>query len=416
MGARFRLRTWLYDLEANLLALPAAVLAALGGLGLGLPALEASGAWPGLTTLGAWVAPEAGTAQLVLATMAGAIMTVISVVYSILIVALSMLSVQFSTRVLAGFTRDRLSRFVLGLFVGTFAYDLAVVSAIRTDPPRVPGVAFALGLALAFLSLGMLVAFIHHIVRSIQANVLIDRIASDTLGVLDAVFPADGAPSAPCPPPGPFVVRATTSGYVQLIDLPGLAEASPGGQIVVLRPHGSFVAAGVPLCGADREIDAARAVSAFDLGVDRTMQDDAEFGFRQIVDIALKALSPAVNDPSTAVTVIDHLGRLLIHVARRPLGPIRVAVGAGAVFLPRPSWVDLLDLSVEQIRQVGASDMAVALRLMRVLGELAPMAVEAGARARILWHADRIRDGVASRFVEGDREELERRYAVVRAV
>jgi uncharacterized membrane protein len=143
------------------------------------------------------------------------------------------------------------------------------------------------------------------------------------------------------------------------------------------------------------------------------MQDDAEFGFRQVVDIALKALSPAVNDPSTAATVVDHLGRLLLRVVGRPLGGALYRSGAAELWVPQPGFADLLDLSMEQIRQYAASDMAVSLRCLRVLAEVAEATLDPARQARACFHADRIVEAVGSRFAEADRDELQRRHARV---
>lgn len=412
----FRLRQWSYDLHTNLLFRPALFLGGLLGLGWLLPVAELAAAerLPALAALSRYLAPEPATAQLLMATVAGAGMTVVSVVYSILLVALSLASMQFSTRILASFMRDRTSQNVLGLFVGSFAYCLAVIRAVHTDPPTVPGLSVALGLALSVGTLGALVLFIHHIVRSIQANNIVDRIADETVTVLDAVFPA-GRPGPPADDgrPLPHLVLAEDSGYVQLIDEDGLLAAAPGATLRLLRGNGAFVAAGVPLLAADRPLDAALARAAVDLGPERTMQDDVEFGFRQIVDIALKALSPAVNDPSTAATCVDHLGRLLLHATTRATGPRVRTGGGGRLFVPEPSFVDLLDLSMEQIRQYGRADMATALRLMRVLAELAPMVSDPTDRARVRFHADRIQAGAREAHCAEDNEELDRRHSAV---
>lgn len=412
MGARFRLRQWLYDLETNLLFVPAVELGLLLGAGVVLPLVERRYADAALGELSRWLAPEPASAQLLLATVAGAIMSVVSVVYSILLVALSMLSMQFSTRVLAGFMRDRLSRVVLGLFVGTFAYCLAVVRATSSEPRFVPGVAVTVGLVLALVSLAALVRFIDHIVRSIQANVLVDRIATEAETVLDAVFPADRVAATDPGASGlDHVVRSDRSGYIQLVDADGLLAS--GRRVRMLRPNGAFVAQGAALLATDAAAFDAALLRCIDIGPERTMQDDVEFGFRQVVDIALKALSPAVNDPSTAATVVDHLGRLLLRVVGRSLGGALYRSSSAELWIPQPGFADLLDLSMEQIRQYGASDMAVSLRCLRVLAEVAEAATDPERQKRARFHADRIVEAVGTRFAEADRDELQRRHARV---
>jgi uncharacterized membrane protein len=165
----------------------------------------------------------------------------------------------------------------------------------------------------------------------------------------------------------------------------------------------------------DRPAAADALLSALDIGAERTMQDDAEFGFRQIVDVALKALSPAVNDPSTAATVVDHLGRLLLRVSDRALGGELHRSATSTVWVPQPGFCDLLDLSMEQIRQYAVGDMAVSLRCLRVLAEVAEVHRDPAARHRAAWHADRVLGAVSDRFPEQECDELRRRHARVAA-
>jgi uncharacterized membrane protein len=210
-------------------------------------------------------------------------------------------------------------------------------------------------------------------------------------------------------------VRAIRSGYVQLVDVEGLLDAAGAGELRLLRPVGAFVAAGGPVAQARGAYAAdlpTRVADALDVGAMRTMQEDAEYGLRQIVDIALKALSPAVNDPSTACTCIDHLGRLLLRVAERE-DPRQEFVNAqgGRVVVPNTSFRTCVDLAFDQLRQYGASDMAVQLRMLRVLGDLATVAERAGDRAHLRLHGQLLHTAASSRFSAADREELDRRWA-----
>ena len=185
-----------------------------------------------------------------------------------------------------------------------------------------------------------------------------------------------------------------------------------GKRIHLLRAMGTFVAEGLPLVLVAPQATAAEAaalLAAIDLGPIRTMQRDVEFGVRKIVDVALKAISPAVNDPSTAATCIDHLGRLSVRMAgRRP-----VAVDRGGLVLPQTTLADLVDLSFEQLRQYGRTDMAVGLRLMRVLGEVASVTRDAATLARIATHARLLESAARAAFPAEDCDELGRRRAIV---
>lgn len=261
----------------------------------------------------------------------------------------------------------------------------------------------------------------HHIIRSIQANHLVDRIATETEGVIDEVLGASGGGDAgksdfaavggEVSAAGTAAV-ATDSGYVQLIDVAALrAVVAAGHPVEVTRPMGAFAVEGLPLAIVRLEpSEATLAIvrDAFDLGPVRTMQSDVEFGFRQIVDIALKAISPAVNDPSTACTCIDHLSRLLVRAARYP------AIATEPMLDLRPvRHGDLVDLSFEQIRQYGKSDMAVALRLLRAMGDVASVLRDEDGRTRLLAQARLLERAVRVHFPEEECQELTRRCEYV---
>lgn len=412
-ASRFVWRQRWFDLTSGLLFRPGLIIVALGLLGVLVPPLEARL----LPHASAWLGTEPASAQVLLGTVAGSMMTVISVVYSILLVALSLASMQFSTRVLGGMMRSRVSQHILGLFAGTFVYCLVLLRSVHVDPaPEVPGVALSLALALALTSLGGLVYFIHHIVQAIQAYHLVDRIATDTEAVIDAVFTEAGVPTdvpAPAPlAPDAVVVCATASGYIQALDVEGLRRLVPqGGRLVVVHAMGAFVSRGLPLAYAEGgPVDPEAVRAAFDMGPVRTLQDDVEFGLRQIVDIALKAISPAVNDPSTAATCIDHLGRLLIHLAGRRALPRE----RDGLVLPQPTHPDLIDLAFEQIRQYSRTDMAVALRQMRVLGDVASVTRHRASLDRLAAHGRLIEAAARAAFQTEDCDELERRSARLR--
>jgi len=176
---------------------------------------------------------------------------------------------------------------------------------------------------------------------------------------------------------------------------------------------GAFVARGLPIAhveGGAPDPDAVRA--AFDIGPVRTLQDDVEFGLRQIVDIALKAVSPAVNDPSTAATCIDHLGRLLVRLAGRTAPPLE----REGVVAPQPTHVDLVDLAFEQIRQYGRADMATALRLMRTLGDVASVTHDRVVLDRLAVHGRLVEAAARAAFAPEDCDELDRRATRLRTL
>ena len=415
-----RLRALAYDLRENLLFRPSVILFACALAGLTVPAWEGAGGRPLVEAVARAFPMEPGSAQVVLGTIASAMMTVVSVVYSILLVALSLASIQFSTRILASFMRDRPAQNTLGMLVGTFVYTLFVLRAVRTDPPFVPLIGVYSAIVLALTSLAVLVWFIHHIVRSIQANHLVDRIAGEAEPVVDSVFGPplrpgeEPAPAGhPLPPEGAVPILARRSGYIQLVSIDALLALARGGHLVVARGMGQFVAEGVPLAWwrGPAPLDPAALDAAFDIGPVRTMQDDAEWGFRQLVDIGLKAISPAVNDPSTGSTCIDHLLRLLVRAAPRATPNGRHAAGDALVEVPTTSFVELVRLSFEQLRQYARGDMSVSLRILRALADLADITPHAAGRGEILHQGRLVRDGVRAAFSEADCDELDARWA-----
>jgi uncharacterized membrane protein len=424
---RFILRQVYYDADRSLYARPALLLLVLAILAVVLPIAEEHMAVFRLVSKRlSWAVPdEPAAVQVVLGTIAGSVMTVVSIVYSMLIVALSLASTQFSPRILVGFMRDRTSQRILGLFIGTFTYCLLVLRATHTVPePFVPTTSVFGALLLALTCLGSLLYFVHHIAQAIQANYIVDRIATETEELIDATLPDKPAPIVELPPlpsaKSGYVVRAKQSGYVQLVAFDALANIAKERNVTlhIVRHMGQFVPEGAFLAISNEALDdeACRACrEAFDLGPIRTMQDDFEFGIRQIVDIALKAISPAVNDPSTAVTCIDHLSRLLGRIARRgdtEMVRLDEITGRVLVVLPVQGFSRALDLALNQIRQYGKSDIAVLLRIARALADVADMTEDATYRAAILRHAQML-NSVATPLSADDRQELDRRLDVL---
>ena len=420
MAARFkfRLRQLKHDLTSGMLFRPALISGTIALVGLALIELEATGTLPRWDGGGWFFGNDPGSAQAVLGAIAGSMMSVVSIVYSVLLVALSLASVQFSPRILGGFVRDRVSQRTLGVFLGTFVFCLLVMRATRAEPAWVATWAVAVGCLLGLACLVFLIYFLHHIATGIQVNNLVDRIATDTAAVMDDVGGAGAVAAVPPLPADAVAVEATASGYLQLVDHEGLvALARRSGAIVHIAVEpGDYVAPGSALAYLARPGAASAAPlttacrDAFDLGTVRTMQQDVGFGLRQLVDIALKAISPAVNDPSTAGTCIDRLGSLLAALAVRPSGTRVIADGdAVRVVVPRPTFADLVDLAFNQLRQYGRGDLAVSIR---ILGAIAAVArpCTAAQRAPLRAHADLVRAGLSPAFLPADRQRFDERY------
>lgn len=413
----FRLRQLGHDLRSGLLFRPLVLTGALALLALLLVELERRGAlarWRG----GGWFfGNDPGAAQAVLAAIAGSMMSVVSIVYSVLVVALSLASVQFSPRILGNFIRDRASQHTLGVLIGTFAYCLLVMRSMSSIEPWVPTWATATGLALGVVCIGFLIYFLHHIATNIQVANIIQRISDETEHVIAEVYP-DQPRAAVAEPLGDvaYPILAHRSGYLQLVDYEGLAELARAHHLtLVLRVEpGDYVARGDELARVLRRRGepppelATRGAGAFDLGPTRTMQQDVGFGLRQLVDIALKAISPAVNDPSTATLCIDRLGSLLSELAPRRPGARALLEGQEVlVWVPQPSFADLADLAFNQLRQYGKADLAVSIRIAHALARIGRACRLEEQRQRLLHHAELLRAALVDSFQREDRARFD---------
>lgn len=370
----------------------------------------------------------------VLAAIAGTMITVTGVVFSITIVALQLASSQFSPRVLRNFTGDRGNQFVLGAFIGTFTFALLVLRSVRSATEDgqlfVPSVSVTAAIILALACMGLLIYYIHHAARSIQASVVIERAARDTFALIDVLFPeAVGRPSGvsataeSLPTALGATVRAVDSGYVQAIGEDVLFDLAERHALVVrLEPRiGEFVLPGAPIATVwpasvgDDCHDAIRGGVV--LGSERTSRADVELGIRQLADIALKALSPGINDPTTATICIDRLAEALVRLACRPRPQEARASedGKSRLVLQGPPWERLVEVAFAQVRHYGAADATVIEHLVVTLGRMTSL-VPADRRGPLVREAclalaaARQQSGVAA-----DAERVEAAGAWIRA-
>ncbi|GAA0394122.1 DUF2254 domain-containing protein [Streptomyces luteireticuli] len=345
-------------------------------------------------------AGTADDARQALIAIASTVVTVIALVLGLTIVTLQLASTQFSPRLLRNFLRDRPNQVVLATFIATFAYSAAGLYTVRaTGTADFPRLAVTGAIALLFLSLGMLVFFVHHIVHSIKIDTIMNSVAAAAARTVRA-YTAKGPGTdrtGPAPPPEAVVLTAPRSGYVQAVHPEVLLRAAAAQDAVValVARVGDHVVAGPePLAlawshggGPPRDAPAlARALHhTVQIGPERTLRQDTMFGIRQLVDIALRALSPAVNDPYTGVQTLDRLSVVVGMLAGRPLGDdvradrdgvVRVAVAG-------PAFADHLDLACGQIRRYGAGEPAVCLALLRLLTTAAASVTDADRRAAV---------------------------------
>jgi uncharacterized membrane protein len=427
------LRNALYALRGGFLVRPLLISIALGLAGAVLSSLEET-----VPALSAWVPrvlfpshADPQVAQIVLATIAASIMTVVSIVFAILLMTLTLASMQFSPRILLSFVKDRVTQWTLGIFLGTFAYCMAALPAARSLPrPFAPVATVTCAMLLAVMCVAWLIFFIHHISEAISVNHIVDRIARETEGVIDEVMP-NSRRHAYEPDGVPFddekhevAVGSPVSGYIRYVDSGQLLDLATQFKlrVRVLRRVGHFVPAGVALFGAApaERLDPERMrvlQSTFDIGPTRTLQQDVEFGVIQIVDIALKAISTAVNDPSTAITCVDQLGRILIRFVSRhvPVSLLCDPPHVVRVILPWIGTESLLDTAFEQIRHYAASDVAVSLRLLRALDDIASTCTEPRVIESLVVRGRRIVAGCAERLSAEHTEKLRSRLHALEA-
>ena len=332
-----------------------------------------------------------------LGTVAGSMITVAGIVFSIVIVALSLASTQYTPRILRNFMRDQINQVVLGVFVGIFTYCIVVLRTIRGGDDEhvfVPSIAVITGVLLALVGIGFLIYFIHHIAVSIQASTIVSTVCAETIEVIDELFPhrlGENAPDGELERLDKFAadvdwqfITATRTGYIQNIDITNLLEFTQERGIIVRMEHGvgEFVIAGAPLVSVaafapDDKIVAADKLTdelndIYSIDDFRTIDQDAAFGVRQIVDIIMKALSPGVNDTTTAVICIDYLTAIVSHLAVRPFPThFRYSDSRLQVIAKSPSFEDLLDLAFNQTRQNALNNVAIILRSMKALEKIA---------------------------------------------
>jgi uncharacterized membrane protein len=422
-------RSAMYALRGGFLIRPLVIAVILGIAGAVFSSLEEA-----RPQIGAWIPSvlfpsrqDPAVAQVILSSIATSIMTVVSIVFAILLMTLTLASTQFSPRILIGFARDRTTQWTLGLFLGTFSYCMATLPAARALPhPFVPVASVTGAMLLALICVGWLIYFINHISQSISVNHIVDRLARETEQVIDELmpyprgaFPLQERSEAPLEAQEAAVL-SPQSGYIRFVNIGQLVTVAKawGISVHVARRVGQFVPAGVPLVYVSKpeRVPPERAVhivAAFDIGPTRTMQQDIEFGIVQIVDIGLRAISPAVNDPSTAISCVDQLSRIIIPSRTPPPSHYYAPPHVLRLVVPWMSFDGLLDTAFEQIRHYSVADIAVSLRLMRAYSDIARTTPHADLRASLIGRARRVAAGCAGHLPEDELVKLKQRLAAI---
>jgi uncharacterized membrane protein len=424
------------NLRGSFWFLPTLFVAFSIALAVGLIEADSSGSrdwmadWPRLFGAGA-----AG-ARGMLATIAGSMMTVVGVTFSMTLMTLALASSQYTSRILRNFMRDRVTQVVLGIFTGVFTYCLIVLRTIRggDDNAFVPSLSVAVSVVLAIGGIGALIFFIHHIAASIQASSIIASVAAETLVAVDRLFPGklgqgldddDTDPSTLALSESNWqAVTAPKNGYIQSVDGDALLRLAREHQTLVRmdRGIGEFVVQHTAVASLALEVSPKKEIiaavqSAYSISRHRTLEQDCAFGIRQIVDMALRALSPSTNDTTTAVMCVDYLTSILSRLASRNVpSSHRYEDGKLRMVTLGPTFASLVAESFDQIRGSAGGNVAILLRILDGLQTIASLTTS-GSRQQVLreqveWIAE-----VAARTIKSphDRTRFENRLAQVRA-
>lgn len=410
--------------------LPSILVTAAIGLAFAVVAYDEGLSARWLATQGWIYTRSAQGASTILGTIAGSMITIAGVVFSLTLVSLTLATSQFGPRLLRNFMRDTVNQVVIGAFVATFLYCLVVLRAVRReeDGGFVPHLSVAVAVLLALASVGILIYFIHHVAVSIQADQVVARVAGDLFKGIDRLFPERIGRDSRAGDPAPLEdaahggggreVESRGDGYVQIVDPDALFDLALREDLLVRleRRPGDYLMTGTVIATvwpAERATTAVADVvrGAFVLGSERTGAQDVEYSIHQLVEIALRALSPGVNDPFTALTCVDRLGSGLRRLAGRriPTRERRDEGGRVRVIAEPRSFADTLEAAFAEIRMAASGSRMVGIRILEALASVADAAHRPEDVDALRRHADLVARGAVLRDGE-DRRRVEEQH------
>lgn len=375
-------------------------------------------------------------AQNVLTTVAASMVTVGATVLSVTIVAMQLASTQFGPRILTNFVRDRVNQAALGSFVAVFVNALLVLRRTNDNPETIPRISLMVTLLLTFGAVSMLVVFVHHIATTIQAMTIVGNVASDVQEVMDRRFPDphDADDAHPTEDDVELTGRGTPvlalgTGYLQLVDLEELVEEAQRHDLLLRLVHrpGKFVVGDTPVAHAWNADGSAAAelsaelgrtlAKAFVTGHRRTHDQDAEFPVKQLVEVAVRSLSPAINDPITACACADQLGAALCRLASRREPPRALAGPDGRTRIVHGdplTFSMMVGVCFDQIRQSADYHVTVYIHLLESLERLVGCLTRDEQVEPVRRQADLVLERAEQVVAqEADREAVRRRHARV---
>ena len=385
--------------------------------------------WPHL-----FGASAEGSRQM-LSTIAGSMMTVVGVTFSMTLVALVLASSQYTSRILRNFMGDLVTQVLLGVFSGVFAYCLIVLRTIRSGDEGgfVPSLAVFFAMVLAMSGIGVLIFFIHHIASSIQASSIIATVADETITAIDLLFPEkighepmdsqENQTGLPLTEQNWQAVPARRNGYIQSVDNAALLSLARKHKTVVRMEIGigHFVVqnetlASLTLEGPLEKDIIAALQAAYSIDRHRTVHQDCAFGIRQIVDMALRALSPGINDTTTAVMCLNYLTAILARLASRGIpSSRRYEDGELRIIAIGPTFASLVAESFDQIRGSANGNVAIMIQMLGSIQTIASLTASPDRRQVLREQAQWIAE-LAERTIESphDKTRFDNRLAHVR--
>jgi len=362
--------------------------------------------------------------------------SVAGVVFSITIVVLSLASSQFGPRLIRNFMNVRANQMVLGTFVSTFTYGVLVLRTVNAtvEARFVPGLCVTIAIVMSLLSLAVLIYFIHNVSESIQAQNIIARVRRDLDNAVDRIFPeklGQGEDLTRGPIQRDYdipttcdrevcQIKAERSGYLQAVNNDALMRIAVEENLLIhlgFRP-GNFITRGSVLVSVwpGEKVDenlSGKINAIFIVGSERTLEQDVEFAISQMVEIAVRALSPGINDPITAITCIDWLGAILCQLAGRKLpASHRYDPQNRLRVICKPfTFEGMVDAAFNLIRQNSQSVAAVSIHLLETIATVAAQTQKKQDRAALLRHAAMVAHGCKEKLsADDDRKDLEKRY------
>lgn len=380
---------------------------------------------------------SASGARIVLSTIAGSMITVAGTVFSITIVTLTLASTQFGPRLLRNFMQSTVNKVVLGSFISTFVYCLCVLGSVEPAGREsfVPGLSVNFAVILALFNVAILIYFIHHVARSIQVETVIHNINCDLIKNIENFFSEKSESNEG---EALSLVRSDSSsknskedneivawehGYLQAIDKDALRKFACENEVslTLIQRQGDYITRGMPLVAVGRNQSFSEEActtlrKAFLLGAQRTSEQDVEYSIHQLVEIAVRALSPGVNDPFTALGCIDYLGSVICRIMERDF-PAEHLFGEDdevLVTLKVVSFSGIVRAAFDQIRQHGSNDAAILIRLLEVLCNAIKLTEDSEQEKILLRQAEMVhRAGSKNLPEEHDRNDLDERFETI---